>query len=75
MHRTLARAYRGRGDSENAVGELRMSLWCKDDPGARMELATLLRELGRKDEAAAEARRVLKANPSDPEARRIAEGR
>jgi tetratricopeptide (TPR) repeat protein/TolB-like protein len=75
VHRALARVYRAQGDSEKAAGEVRMSLWCKDDPGARVELAALLQELGRKGEARAEARRALKANPSDPEARRIAEGR
>ena len=75
LHRTLARVHRARGDSEAAVGELRMSLWCKDDPGVRVELAVLLQEAGKRDEARAEARRALKTNPSDPEARRIAEGR
>lgn len=75
VHRTLARVYRAKGDSEKAIGEARMSLWCKDDPAVRVELAALLQAGGRKDEARAEARRVLKTNPSDPEARRISEGR
>jgi tetratricopeptide (TPR) repeat protein len=75
VHRALALVYRGQGDGEKAAGELRMSLWCKDDPGARLALAALLRDLGKTDEARAEARRVLKANPSDAEARRLAEGR
>jgi tetratricopeptide (TPR) repeat protein len=75
VHRTLARVYRAKGDSDKAIGEARMSLWCKDDPAVRVELAALLLEAGKKDEARAEARRVLKANPADPDARRIAEGR
>jgi tetratricopeptide (TPR) repeat protein len=74
VHRALARLYRAQGDAEKAAGELRMSLWCRDDPAVRLELAVVLLDLGRKDEARAEARRVLKATPSDPEARRLAEG-
>jgi tetratricopeptide (TPR) repeat protein len=74
VHRTLARVYRGRGDSAKAIEEIRMSLWCKDDPAVRVELAALLEGVGKKDEARAEARRALKASPTDAEARRIAEG-
>jgi tetratricopeptide (TPR) repeat protein len=74
-HRALALVYKEQGDGEKAVSELRMSLWCRDDPGVRLILATLLQSLGRTDEARGEARRVLKANPSDAEARRIAGGR
>ena len=75
VHRTLARVYRALGDKDKAIGEIRMSLWCRDDPAVRLELASLLQEAGKKDEARAEARRVLKVDPGDAEARRIAEGR
>ena len=50
-HRLLARAHRSLGASEKAVEELRMSLWCREDPVVRRELAELLRALGRADEA------------------------
>jgi tetratricopeptide (TPR) repeat protein len=74
VHRALALVYRAQGERDKALGELRMSLWCKDDSGARRELATLLRDMGRTAEARTEARRVLKTDPADAEARRIAEG-
>ncbi len=54
-HRLLARAHRAQGDGEKAVEELRMALWCREDPTVRRELAELLRALGR----AEEAKRVL----------------
>jgi len=74
VHRQLARLHRRQGDAGKAVLELRMSLWCRDDPGTRLELAGLLREAGRTEEARAEARRVLEADPDNEEARRIAGG-
>jgi tetratricopeptide (TPR) repeat protein len=72
-HALLARIHRARGEGERAAGELRMSLWCRDDPAVRLELAGLLLELGRAAEARAEARTVLKADPGNAEARRLAE--
>jgi Flp pilus assembly protein TadD len=50
-HHLLARAHRLRGDSAKAIEELRMALWCRDDPVVRRELAELLRALGRGEEA------------------------
>ena len=50
-HRLLARAHRAQGASEKAVEELRTSLWCREDPVVRRELAELLRALGRAEEA------------------------
>ena len=44
-----------RGENEKALAELRMALWCRDDPALRREIADLLRSMGR----AEEARRVL----------------
>jgi tetratricopeptide (TPR) repeat protein len=50
-HRLLARARRTQGDDERAVEELRMALYCREDPVLRRELAELLRALGRPEEA------------------------
>jgi tetratricopeptide (TPR) repeat protein len=74
VHVLLARSQWRRGDREKAVGELRMSLWCRDDPTVRLELAVLLREIGRESEARAEARRVLEIDPASEGARLIAAG-
>jgi Tfp pilus assembly protein PilF len=50
-HLLLARAHRARNESGEAVKELRMALWCREDPTVRRELAELLRSLGRTEEA------------------------
>lgn len=71
-HVLLARMHRKRGDSEKALSELRMALWVKDDAAVRVELAGLLKELGRNSEAKAEAERALKADPNNAEARALA---
>jgi len=55
VHLLLGRALRRRGERDKAVAEMRMSLWCRDDPAVRQELADLLKEMGRD----AEARRLL----------------
>jgi tetratricopeptide (TPR) repeat protein len=54
-HLLLGRAHGLTGDNEKALAELRMALWCRDDPALRREIAELLRSMGR----AEEARRVL----------------
>jgi Flp pilus assembly protein TadD len=74
VHLLLARAQRRRGEREKAVGELRMSLWCRDDEAVRLELAVLLKEMGRETEARTEARRVLETEPSNEAARKLAAG-
>ncbi len=74
VHLLLGRARRRRGEREKAVGELRMSLWCRDDPAVRLELAGLLKEMGRDGEARAEARRVLETDPTSEAARKLAAG-
>ena len=56
-HRLLGEAHRSRGEDEAALAELRMALWCRDDPALRREIATLLRGMGREEDA----RRVLEA--------------
>jgi Flp pilus assembly protein TadD len=50
-HVLLARIYRARGDLDKAVSELRMALWCRDDPLVRRELGELLRSTGPGEEA------------------------
>ncbi len=74
VHRQLGRLHHRSGETEKALGELRMSLWCSDDAAVRIELAELLKEAGRAAEAKAEARRVLQADSSNEDARRLAEG-
>jgi tetratricopeptide (TPR) repeat protein len=54
-HILLGRAHGLQGESKTALAELRMALWCRDDPALRREVAQLLRSMGR----AEEARRVL----------------
>jgi len=53
-HLLLGRAERLQGENERALAELRMALWCRDDPALRREIADLLETMGRR----AEARRV-----------------
>jgi len=71
IHLLLARAHRGGGDKEKAVNEYRMTLWSREDPAVRLELAQLLLELGRAAEARAEAERVLQADPANGAARKL----
>jgi tetratricopeptide (TPR) repeat protein len=67
-HVLLARMHRRRGDRDKAASELRMALWLKDDAPVRLELAGLLKEMGRDGEARSEAQRVLKLLPGNAEA-------
>jgi Flp pilus assembly protein TadD len=55
VHLLLGRALKRRGERDKAVGQMRMSLWCRDDAAVRQELSDLLKEMGRD----AEARRLL----------------
>lgn len=73
VHRLLARAHRAHGDSDKAVSELRMSLWCREDSGVRLELSALLKDLGRPTEARAEAEKVLRDDPRNEAARKAVE--
>jgi tetratricopeptide (TPR) repeat protein len=73
VHLLLARAYRAKGDRERAESELRMTLWSQDDPGVRAELAELLKEMGRTPEAKREAEKVLRMDPANEVARKVAE--
>jgi tetratricopeptide (TPR) repeat protein len=74
IHVLLARAHRAAGDREKAAAELRMALWPRDDAAVRTELATLLYEMGKNDEARAEAEKVLKVEPQNGAARRVLTG-
>jgi tetratricopeptide (TPR) repeat protein len=55
VHRQLARAHAAQGEGDEALEELRIALWCRDDPEVRRELAERLTAAGH----AEEARRVL----------------
>jgi tetratricopeptide (TPR) repeat protein len=74
IHVLLARAHRAAGDREKAAAELRMALWPRDDVAVRTELATLLYEMGKNEEARAEAEKVLKVEPQNGAARRVLTG-
>jgi tetratricopeptide (TPR) repeat protein/TolB-like protein len=74
VHLLLGRTYRARGEREKAESELRVALWSTGDAAARLELAAVLKEMGRKTEAQAEAGRVLKDDPGNAAARRILDG-
>ena len=75
IHVLLARAHRAAGDKEKALAELRMALWPREDAGVRAELAVLLQEMGRKEEARAEAEKVLKLEPHNDAARKVLSSR
>jgi tetratricopeptide (TPR) repeat protein len=71
IHVLLARAYRARGVSEQAMGEYQMALWSQDDAAVRAELAELLAEMGRAPEAREQAERALKQDPANAAARKV----
>ena len=75
IHVLLARAHRAAGDHEKALAELRMALWPREDTAVRAELAGLLFEMGRKDEARVEAEKVLKLEPQNELARKVMAGK
>jgi tetratricopeptide (TPR) repeat protein len=74
-HVQLARLMKQRADVEKALAEFRRALWCREDAAVRVELAQLLKGLGREAEARAEAARALKADPGNEAARKLAAGR
>ncbi len=71
IHLLLARAHRSAGDKDKAVNEYRMTLWSRDDPAIRLELAQLLHAMGRAAEARGEAERVLQVDPANEVARQL----
>jgi tetratricopeptide (TPR) repeat protein len=72
-HLLLARLHRLRGDHERSLNEFRIFLWSDDDAVARVEVALLLRDMGRGPEARLEAERALKLDPANEQARRLLE--
>jgi tetratricopeptide (TPR) repeat protein len=72
-HLLLARTHRARGEGEKALNEFRMALWSEDDAGVRVEVAGLLKEMGRTMEARAEAGKALALAPGNEAARKLAE--
>lgn len=72
VHRALAAVHLRRGDRENAAAEMRMALWCGESIEVRVELMSVLQDLGRTDEAKAEALRILRADPNNEAARKVA---
>jgi tetratricopeptide (TPR) repeat protein len=72
-HLLMARLYRLRGDHELALNEFRIFLWSNDDAVAHVEVALLLRDMGRGPEARLEAERALKLDPANEQARRLLE--
>jgi tetratricopeptide (TPR) repeat protein len=72
-HLLIARLHRLKGDHERALNEFRMFLWSNDDPVVRVEVALLLRDMGRDSDARVEAEKALKIDPANEQARRILE--
>ncbi|HUG55189.1 MAG TPA: hypothetical protein VMR21_16400, partial [Vicinamibacteria bacterium] len=72
IHLLLARVHRARGQAEKALNEFRMALWSEDDAAVRVEVATLLKELGRTEESRREAERALALAPDNEAARKLA---
>lgn len=73
-HLLLARLYRAQGALEEARSEFHVFLWSNDDAVVRVELALLLRQMGRLPEARAEAEKALKIDPANEQARRLLDG-
>jgi tetratricopeptide (TPR) repeat protein len=71
IHLMLARAYRANGEGERAINQYLMTLWVQDEPSVRAEMAGVLKQLGRHQEARVEAEKVLRQDPQNEEARRV----
>ena len=71
IHLLLARAYRASGQGDRAVNRYLMTLWVQDDPAVRAELAAVLKETGRHEEARVEAEKVLRQDPQNETARTV----
>ena len=70
-HRGLAEIYERRGKLDEAIRELRVSLWSREDPAARVALAKLYLQRKRPAEAVSELRAALQADPGSVEARQM----
>jgi tetratricopeptide (TPR) repeat protein len=71
IHLLLARAYRASGQGERAINRYMMTLWAQDDPSIRAEMAAVLKELGRHQEARVEAEKALRQDPQNETARMV----
>lgn len=71
IHLLLARAYRASRQGDRAVNQFLMTLWAQDEPAVRAELAAVLKEMGRHQEARVEAEKVLRQDPQNEAARRV----
>ncbi|HEY7510568.1 MAG TPA: tetratricopeptide repeat protein, partial [Vicinamibacteria bacterium] len=71
IHMLLARAYRASGQGERAINQYMMTLWAQDDPSIRAEMAAVLKELGRHQEARVEAEKALRQDPQNEVARMV----
>lgn len=63
FHRSLAYALGGQGKQDEALVQFRQTADLDQSVGSRLELASLLHQLGREREAVAEYRRVLATQP------------
>ncbi len=70
-HRGLAEIYERRGKLDEAIRELRASLWSKEDPAARVALAKLYLQRKRPADAVSELRAALQADPGSAEAKQM----
>jgi len=63
FHRSLAYVLGGQGKTDEALGQLRQAADLDQSVGRRLELATMLHQIGKDREAVAEYRRVLATQP------------
>lgn len=70
-HRGLAEIYQRRGKLDEAIRELRASLWSKEDSATRVALAKLYLQRKRPADAVSELRAALQADPGSAEARQM----
>ena len=70
-HFLLADVYQRRGRTEEAIAELKASLWSQETVGARLRLAELYLAQGRAEHAREEIRAALALDPSNDAARAL----
>jgi Tfp pilus assembly protein PilF len=70
-HLLLAEVYRRRGRTEEAIAELKASLWSQETVAARLRLAELYLDQGRAEEARQQLRAALALDPANDAARAL----
>lgn len=70
-HLLLAEVYRRRGRAEEAIAELKASLWSQETVAARLRLAELYLDQGRAEEARQQLRAALALDPANDAARAL----